>query len=211
MYEKLKNTDIDYSGITVYIPDVMNALYNTAASKHIHLNEIRDMFRGKMMQSKAWLISKFLQQQFPRHKTLAIIGGWLGFTSWTLFKHGYANITEIDCDPRVGQFSQHLNRFNPQFTHITADVNDLDLSEYDIVVNTSCEHISDNRWFTGIRPGAHIVLQSNNIAFHDHVNTVSSTQDMLAQYPMTLSYSGELDLGDNTSRFMLIGSPGAAH
>lgn len=208
MREHLKNTDISYQDIAVYIPDVMNAMFNEQAAGVLDIWEIRAAFRIKMMQSKAWLIQKFLDQNVDKNKSILIVGGWLGFTSWALFKNGYNNITEIDVDVRLQNFSRHLNRFNGSFKHMALDVNEVATSDYDVVINTSCEHILDNSWFTKIRNDAILVLQSNNIDVVDHVNKCNTLDEMEAKYPMSLNYSGELDYNDGTSRFMLVGKKG---
>jgi len=206
MHEYLKNTDINYSDISVYIPDVMNAMFNEKAASVLNLWEIRSAFRIKMMQSKAWLIQKFLTENVDKNKNLLIVGGWLGFTSWALFKNGYSNITEIDVDARLHDFSLHLNRFNTKFKHIPCDVNEVDTSHYDVIINTSCEHIIDNLWFDKIKKDSVLVLQSNNINVPDHINKTNSIDEMIEKYPLTVSYAGALDYGDGTSRFMLIGT-----
>jgi hypothetical protein len=206
MHEYIKNTDINYSDISVYIPDVMNAMYNEHALNAIHIKEIRDAFRIKMMQSKAWLIQKFLEQKIDKSKSILIVGGWLGFTSWVLFKNGYGNITEIDVDSRLHEFSMHLNRFNHNFKHIPVDVNQTDTSMYDVIINTSCEHIIDSSWFDNTNSNCMFVLQSNNINTPDHINKCNSIDEMILKYPMAINYSGSVDYGDTTSRFMLIGS-----
>lgn len=206
MREHLKNTDVKYDDIAVFIPDVMNAMFNEKAAIVLDLWEIRAAFRVKMMQSKAWLIQKFLQQNVDKEKRILIVGGWLGFTSWVLFKNGYNNITEIDLDARLHDFTTHLNRFNGSFRHIVTDVNEIDITNYDVIINTSCEHILNDRWFKSIKYDAFCILQSNNIDVYDHVNKCNSLSEMIEKYPLRLQYSGELNYNDGTSRFMLIGS-----
>lgn len=203
--EHLKNTEIDYSDIARYIPDVMNAMFNEEAAKTITANELRSAFRIKMMQSKAWLTQTFTKQNIDKNAHIIVVGGWLGFTSWCLFKMGYSNITEIDLDDRLHDFSSHMNRFNGSFRHQIADVNDVDISKFDVVINTSCEHILDNEWYDRIVAGTTMILQSNNIDVFDHINKCNSLDEMIGKYPMTLAYGGELNYGDGTSRFMLAG------
>ena len=208
MREYLKHFDVDYKDIAQYIPDVMNALHNDKLLAVVDLVEIRSAFRVKMMQSKAWLLRNFLNQNPDRNKSILVIGGWLGFTSWTLFKSGYNNITEIDIDPRLHNFATHLNRFNTSFVHYAMDANSIDIEKYDIIINTSAEHILDNTWFERIRPGAMLLVQSNNIDVPDHTNKTNSLEEMIAKYPLDLLYAGELDYNDGTSRFMLVGLKG---
>ena len=200
------NYTIDYSFVAAQIPDVMNALYNERASKDITLEEIRDAFRIKQVTGKQWLLNHFGALVHNKNSKILVIGSWLGFTSLCLHKLGYSNVTEVDPDGRLEDFSKHLNRFNPEFTHITADVNDIDISIYDTIINTSCEHISDNTWFKRIKPDTMIFLHSNNLkGYDDHVNTCENVFEMASKYPMNIIFQGELDF-DQWKRFMLIGT-----
>lgn len=205
MREYLKHFDVDYRDIAQYIPDVMNALHNDKLLSTVDLVEIRSAFRVKMMQSKAWLLRNFLAQNVDKSKSILVIGGWLGFTSWTLFKNGYNNITEIDIDPRLHAFATHLNRFNTSFVHHSLDANQIDTGQFDVVINTSAEHILDNEWFNKIKSGSMLLVQSNNIDVPDHTNKTFSLDEMIEKYPLDLAYAGELDYNDGTSRFMLVG------
>jgi len=200
--ENLLGADIDYSFVTRYIPEVMNAMYNEQAAETLTLIEIRDAFRVKQMQSKGWLMSKI--KDIDKSKKVLVIGSWLGFTSLCLYKLGFTHITEIDIDPRLEDFANHLNRFNKNFRHITNDINNIDISKYDLIINTSCEHILDNTWFNNIDKDATVVLHSNNLEGYDHINTCQTVEEMAEKYPMTLKYAGSLDFKD-WKRFMLIG------
>ena len=54
MNNTVKN--IDYSRPAGYIPEVMNALFSEAVFESTDLKEMRDAFRVKHMQGKAWLL-----------------------------------------------------------------------------------------------------------------------------------------------------------
>lgn len=194
---------INYDKISSLIPDVMNALYNELAFNSTSLGEIRDAFRVKQLQGKAWLLGQVQDHVDPASKIL-VIGSWIGFTSYCLFNMGYTDITEIDPDARLEPVAQHLNRFNKNFTHITKDVNQIDLSRYDAIINTSCEHILDNQWFERIRHDTLLFLHSIDYPSWDHVNLCKDLSEMVNKYPMELIYSGTLDLGQYR-RFMLVG------
>lgn len=200
----IKANDIDYSFVAAQIPSVMNALYNDRAFDSVDLKEIRDAFRVKQMQSKAWLLSQV--EQFDRSTKILVIGSWLGFTSFCLWKMGFSNITECDPDARLETLACHLNRFNKQFQHHSCDVNELDMNGYDLIINTSCEHIADNSWYLKIPSTTTVILHSNNLEGYDHVNVCANLEEMKSKYPMELLYSGELDL-DQYIRFMLLGRP----
>jgi hypothetical protein len=204
MNEYLNKNDINYSEISRIIPLVMNALYNVEASKNITLNEIRDAFRLKQIQSKAWLIDHVKKNVKDQSSRILVIGSWIGFTSLCLYHLGYKNILEVDPDIRLEDFSKHLNRFNSSFCHASVDVNHLNDFKFDVIINTSCEHIKNNHWFDSIDKESLIILQSNNLEGYDHTNICKDIEDMKTKYPMELLYSGTLNL-DNYKRFMLVG------
>jgi len=205
MIEKIEGKDVNFSSVTRHIPEVMNALYDREAFSIVTLEEIRDAFRTKQMQSKAWMMSKIKELNLDSNSRVLVVGSWLGFTSYCLFKLGFSNITETDPDSRLEKLAIHLNRKNPNFKHLSEDVNAIDLSGYDLIINTSCEHIADNSWYERIPASAKIVLHSNNLEGYDHVNTCESVEEMSSKYPMELNFTGELNLG-SYSRFMLVGN-----
>jgi hypothetical protein len=118
---------------------------------------------------------------------------------------GFKFITETDPDERLTTIATHLNRRNKEFKHLSLDVNDIDLTKFDLIINTSCEHIADNSWYDRIPAGTKVVLHSNNLPGYDHVNCCENLDEMIEKYPMDLEYAGGLDLEQYT-RFMLVGS-----
>jgi hypothetical protein len=76
----------------------------------------------------------------------------------------------------------------------------------DLIINTSCEHMSD-QWFHQAPRDKIIALQTNNLfdIAPDHFNCVQKLSDLDAKYPMTkVLFQGELDIGVG-KRFMKIG------
>jgi hypothetical protein len=195
---------IDIGFVSSQIPLVMNSLYNDSSFNTVDLREIRDAFRLKQIQSKSWLMDAVKNQNLNLNSKILVVGSWLGFTSLCLHKLGFSNITEIDPDSRLEKFANHLNRANKHFKHISDDVNNIDISEYHVVINTSCEHISNNTWFEKITNKTVMFLHSNNLEGYDHVNTCRDLPEMISKYPMELIYSGELDFTE-WKRFMLVG------
>lgn len=192
-----------YESICSYIPHVVETLYNPNVLSSTTLTEIRDAFRPNQMQGKAWLLDNI--QNIDRNSKVLVVGSWLGFTSYCLYKQGFVHITETDPDSRLELISRYINKENKALKHLNSDVNDLDVSGYDLIINTSCEHISDNTWFDKISPGTTVVLQSTNLKCVDHVNTVDSLIQMKMKYPLKLSYSDKIVFSPTFTRFMLIG------
>jgi len=202
-----KDVNIDFPSNC--IPYVINCLYHDEISSEIKFEEIRDAFRLKQIQSKAWLLNYIKKFTIDSNvdisdKKILVIGSWIGFTSFCLKKLGFNYIDEIDPDPRLEKFSNFLNRHNRFFKHYTDDVNNIDIENYDYIVNTSCEHIKNNQWFDNISNRTLIFLHSNNLEGYDHVNICKNLEEMILKYKMNLMFQGRLELG-NYDRFMLIG------
>lgn len=204
MNEYLECGTVSYSQVSVNIPSFMQTLYIENNIKSIELSEVRDAFRINQMQGKSWLLNH-LSGVDPETPIL-VIGSWLGFTSYCLYKLGFKYITETDPDSRFTSISQQLNQENINFTHLNKDVNDIDLSPYGLIINTSCEHIENNSWFDRINPNCLVALQSTNLKWHDHYNTVENVEEMKNKYNLNLIYSGELKFNPTYSRFMLVGT-----
>jgi hypothetical protein len=75
----------------------------------------------------------------------------------------------------------------------------------DTIINTSCEHMS-NDWFNTINKKQLVILQTNdNGNFDGHINTCQSQEEMHERYPMSkILFSGGLKTPIYT-RYMMIG------
>lgn len=196
-----KTWQIDCRFASNLIPNVLSELYNPAVSKNITLNIIRDAFRKSQIQGKQWLLNTIHNNTDKNHRIL-VIGGWLGFISYALFNLGYRHIHEVDVDLKIADFSKNLNRFNQYFTHSSVDVNNIDLKNYDTIINTSCEHILNNDWYNRVPNNISLFLQSTNLVVPDHINLVQSINEMKTKYPCDILYSGEVKFGSWTRFFM---------
>jgi hypothetical protein len=205
MNDNVLGSSLDYSRISAYIPEVFNALYNQQAFESTSLGEMRDAFRVKQLQGKTWLLNAVEKYCTDKNARVLVIGSWFGFTSFCLWKLGFTNITEVDPDARLEPFAKHLNRFNKNFMHITADINEVNTADYDVIINPSGEHISDNSWFSRISNNSLVFIHSTNYPSDDHVNVCQNVEEMIAKYEMDCLYTGTLDL-QSYKRFMLVGT-----
>jgi hypothetical protein len=86
------------------------------------------------------------------------------------------------------------------------NITDYRVVQPDLIINTSCEHMSDH-WFHQIPAGKMIALQTNNLfdIAEDHFNCVENQQQLNTKYPMNkVLFQGELDITMG-KRFMKIG------
>ena len=117
-----------------------------------------------------------------------------------------ASITNIDIDEAAIKFSNKLNAYSPEYNcGIISDVAEHDLSQYDLIINTSSEHMPDD-WFERVPKGATVAIQTND--FHEipeHINTVNDLTELKEKYIMEeIYYIGVRDC-DRYNRFMIIG------
>jgi len=194
---------VTFEQVSSFIPEFMNALYNKEAFESTSLEEIRDAFRKKQIQGKTLLLD-LVEKHCSKEQEIVIVGSWLGFTSFCLHKLGYNKTTGVDPNMRLTPIAIWSNRFNKEYAHIVSDINHLNLDSYDVIINTSCEHINNNKWFDEAKPGTLMILQSTDYEEWDHTNTCTSLEEMESKYPMNLLHKETLNL-DYYNRYVLVG------
>ena len=177
-----------------------NASFNDALSKG-------------QLASKFWLVSQ-LTDMFPNkfsNINIAICGGWYGVLAAMLERHvaETTKMVSIDINQNCEAIANSLNAelyATGVFEAFTGDMFAYDYTDYDIVINTSCEHIKKfDKWFDSIAPGTILVLQSNDFeGAEGHVNCIDSADEWIQDHEVhTMYFRGELKMPDYT-RFMLI-------
>jgi len=80
-------------------------------------------------------------------------------------------------------------------------------STSDIIINTSCEHITQeqyDKWLSNLPDSSLLVLQSNNYDIPEHVRWANDLGDFQKQSNINVLWSGELPT-QLYNRYMLIG------
>lgn len=178
-----------------------------------------DAFWKGQLKSKEWLIENLVDYIYPeRNKELNfplsvdIHGGWVGVLASMLFQSAIPikHIRSIDIDPECESVATMMNKkeeIEGRFTAITADMC-LVPSKADIVINTSCEHITQDKyevWLDGHSPNSILVLQSNNYNIPEHVRIANSLDEFIKQSNINVLWARELKLPLYT-RYMIIGT-----
>jgi hypothetical protein len=170
-----------------------------------------DAFWSGQIKSKEWLIEN-LQPYVRKFVTVDIHGGWVGALASMLFQSDIpvTSIRSIDIDPTVEKIASDMNKMEEmvgKFRAVTADMCAI-RSDADVVINTSCEHISQDDydlWLSGMRHDSLMVLQSNNYSIPEHVRIAKDLEEFKLQSGLeNILYAGELSLPMYT-RFMIIG------
>lgn len=170
-----------------------------------------DAFWKGQLRSKEWLIDN-LKPFVDKEVSIDIHGGWVGVLSSMLFQSGMPvkNIRSIDIDPSCEPVAIMMNKgeeMQGRFSAVTSDMCSI-RSDADVIVNTSCEHISQDQydlWISRAPLNSLIVLQSNNYHIDEHVRTAGSLDEFKSQCNIKVSWEGLLELPLYT-RWMIIGN-----
>ncbi len=165
--------------------------------------------------SKKWLIDSLFEATSGKLGRICILGGWYGVLGAKLLhdpRFDVEHAASVDIDASCEEIALCLNRTHVdtgKFTFLVADMYNMDFEDhgFDMIVNTSCEHLDTiGRWFERIPAGTLLTLQSNNyFGIDGHVNCVETLDQFKQQVPLEeVLFEGELELKKYT-RFMLVG------
>ena len=191
-----------------------------------------DAWSQGQIDSKAWLCATAAILGIKLGKTW-VLCGWIGTLSYLMLirrqQLGITQIRSFDINPDCWQLAETLNKSMVKdgwkFKATTINVNELVYDDFcyqlvkhdatltdvcesaDTVINTSCDHMGDDRtWWDRIPKGKLVILQNNDWYENDqHNNSVKDIGEFKRQYPMSeLLFEGEIGCTLYT-RFMLIG------
>ena len=173
-----------------------------------------DAFWSGQLKSKEWLIEALSMQFSVKDDpvSIEIHGGWVGVLASMLFQSNIPikRIYSLDIDPTCEPIATMMNKGEEiagRFTASTGDMCNL-ISFVDVVINTSCEHITQEQydtWLSKRQDNQLLVLQSNNYTIPEHIRTASSVDNFAEQCKINVRWSGTLNL-PNYDRYMLIGT-----
>jgi hypothetical protein len=169
-----------------------------------------DAFWSGQLKSKEWLIDA-LESIIVNPVRVDIHGGWVGVLASMLFqsKVPITTICSVDIDPLCQHVATLMNKkeeIEGRFCAVTADMCNI-RSDADLVINTSCEHITQDQydlWASGIPHNSLLVLQSNNYIIDEHIRPAESLEQFKQQCNINVMWEGELKLPLYT-RWMVIG------
>jgi hypothetical protein len=169
-----------------------------------------DAFWQGQLKSKEWLI-KNLRKHVHDFVSIEIHGGWVGVLASMLFQSDIpiTKICSLDVDPTCEPIAINMNKLEEmvgKFQATTTDMCNL-ISFVDVVINTSCEHITQDQyeqWLGNRNDDQLLVLQSNNYKIDEHVRTADSLEEFKEQSHVNVLWAGELNL-PIYKRWMIIG------
>lgn len=169
-----------------------------------------DAFWSGQLKSKEWLITN-LRKNINKFVSIDIHGGWVGVLASMLFQSDIyiTTIRSVDIDPTCEPIATMMNKKEEiagKFRAVTADMCAI-RSDADVVINTSCEHITQEQydlWLSGMPYNTLLVLQSNNYNIPEHVRIANDLDEFKTQSKINVVWAGELEL-PLYKRFMIIG------
>ena len=170
-----------------------------------------DAFWSGQLKSKEWLITN-LRNHINKFVTIDIHGGWVGVLASMLFQTDMPikNIRSVDIDPSCEFIATNMNKIEEmvgKFRAVTSDMCTI-RSDSDVIINTSCEHITQDQydlWKSGVPHNSLLVLQSNNYNIPEHVRIANSLEEFKKQCDINVIWAGELKLPLYT-RYIIIGT-----
>jgi hypothetical protein len=183
----------------------MDAIRNSSDRYRV----LESFWKGQI-KSKVWLIEN-LKPYLKENSTVDIFGGWNGVLASLLFQTdiNFKKITSVDIDPTCIDVALTINKIeemNGQFNAVTADMATY-ASSADYIINTSCEHISQDQydnWLSLISDNCLITLQSNNYKIPEHIRTAQSIDEFIEQSNLNIIFSSTLPM-PLYDRYMIIG------
>lgn len=193
---------------------------------------LQDAWSQGQIKSKIWLVKELIKHIDLTEKTVYILGGWIGVLPAILFWHtNVGKIRNFELDEKCILISDwlikewmikdfkyktiHQNMLNINYNQHTWSMSTHEgdkiitkIETPDIIINTSCDHLTNfTAWWDLIPVGTVFVIQNNNFyEVNEHHNCVENLEEFKSQISdaSEIWYAGELDT-EKYKRFMIIG------
>ena len=184
-----------------------NLSFHMAHKKDREVISVVESFRPNQITCKKWLVEEIANINMNWNKVL-VVGSWNGILLWELMQEN-CNVNYYDFLDVNAKVHKHtdtyfvINGLEKNYSNITMNAEDFsDYSSYDLVINTSCEHMKD----IPAVYGPTYALQSNDyVSVGDHINCVKSHKQLAANNNLTnILFKGSSKM-PNYTRFMVIG------
>lgn len=173
-----------------------------------NLSQFNESFRTNQIRCKSWLVDEIATTKAHYEKVL-VVGSWNSVLLYELFKEecDISWFHFLDSDPIVHRHRDiyfDFHKMPKNYDSITTDAGLYsDFESYDLIINTSCEHMKPLPSVYGPL----YALQSNNYtSIKEHINCVNSTKELKNQYNINQTVYEGTKKFNNYDRYMVIGS-----
>ncbi len=160
---------------------------------------------------KDWLIEQTedyvaLKDEF----SVCVAAGWFGLMAHKFRQKYQQRITALTSFDRDKQCKDIGKRMYPhsQIKHEWQTIENFNPVAFDVVVSTSCEHVSDktiNEFIARKQTNAVTILQSNNyFSVKEHINCKNSVEEFAQSIDLDILHQAELQTEAYT-RYMVVG------
>jgi len=198
----------------IYLDMIKNLYYKTLQTLYYitsdeKVKRIINSINDNQIESKMWLVEKLKEHldMFPDSPKICVAAGWYGLTAHLMRNYTDNKIVSFDIDPECEKIGNLLYD-NIQFK--TEDINQFNPKEFDIIICTSCEHITDeelNKFLDKRKSDSLVVLHSNNYyQIGEHTNCKDSLQHFEKSVNLNILNSYEKRIENKFDRYMIIGA-----
>ncbi len=197
----------------VGMQNILKAISKITDNKDI--KSIINSVNSNQVASKEWLIDSISErlELVIKNPKVCVAAGWYGMLADKMRDFTNDKVVSFDIDPKCAEYGKIMY---PEVSFKTKDINDFHAGQYDVIICTSCEHISDgilNKFLRTRKEQSLVVLQSNNyFGLDEHINCKNS----LKEFTDSLSYtvpsakinilnSSEKRINNKFDRYMVIG------
>lgn len=192
---------------------------------------VNDFLSVGQVESKIWLIEVLQKFSYLNFTKIAIYGCWYGFLVpffIEILKTKFIRGFDIDVNSyyRSEQYLAQYVSNNWQYKAVLQDVNEIhvnnnelcyttrnidnldiqEINKFDLIVNTSSEHMSD-QWITNFKKDQIILIQTNNMNhLEEHINCCESLDYAIEKYSKygEIIWAGSKTMVTDYERYMII-------
>lgn len=163
------------------------------------VKDIINSVNDNQLKCKKWLIKNLKSViNLKNNPKICVAAGWYCTFGSDLRKLTNNTITSFDKNSLCKDVGEIFN-FKLNINFEVKDIVDFDCKDYDIIICTSCEHISQQdikKFLLNKKKDSIVVLQSNNYKnINQHINCKNTVDEFLSEYDYTkLLYKGSLNL-----------------
>ena len=210
-----------------YTPEVANdwkqAIADVSKDYPYLFKRVLDCSTSSQLQSKLWAVNQLKEivgENILRPRSIVLLGGWYANFSTELLMSNIKPdlIQNFEIDEDVKYISYKFNKRYKDAEQYKCDVRDImwdpidTWGQYEVIINTSCEHMFPMTRFYSLNkfkePPVYVLQSTDDTQWDDHINCVSSSDELIEQARITkVLYSGEQELDNGMKRFMVIGYP----
>jgi len=197
---------------------------NAIAKTIMHCNSTKESFsfansfNEKQIKSKEWLINKLIWKCDDSPTSICILGSWYSSLLPYMLLTTFQGIKKIDCvesDPNVQHiakvFNESMEWDNKVFLYEEDEKKFINMNEtedYDLVINTSCAHMSYDMKDV-VKKGVTYAFESNNHHNYHGTDRQINCKNSLSEFEKStglkdIIVSDENDMEEYT-KFLVIG------